>query len=73
MKQNHSFDFGHMYSYVKLNFKVGFFLAFFLRWLLGACLGGVGDLKILISAPEVPFLVPPNWLKRPILPKANPL
>ena len=29
MKQNHSFDFGHMYSYVKLNFKVGLLLAFF--------------------------------------------
>ena len=28
--------------------------------------GGVGDLKILILAPEVPFLAPPNWLKRPI-------
>ena len=68
MKQNHSFDFGHMYSYVKLNFKVGLFLAFFdlrppsfvnLTFYVGL-FGGVGGLKILISAPEVPFLVPPN-------------
>ena len=29
MKQNHSFDFGHKYSYVKLNFKVGLLLALF--------------------------------------------
>ena len=29
MRQNHYFDFGHMYSYVKLNFKMGLFLAFF--------------------------------------------
>ena len=29
MKQNHLFDFGHMYSYEKMNFKVGLFSAFF--------------------------------------------
>ena len=27
--EKYFFDFGHMYSYVKLNFRVGFFLAFF--------------------------------------------
>ena len=34
---------------------------------LGASLGGVGDLKILILAPEVSFLAPPNWLKWVVL------
>ena len=42
----------------------------FLRWLFGGfggLFGGVGDLKILILAPEVPFLAPPNWLKWVVL------
>ena len=34
---------------------------------LGVVLVYKSGLRILIRAPEVPFLVPPNWLKRPHL------
>ena len=40
-------------------------VAFWGFW--GHVWGGVGDLKILILAPEVPFLVPPNCLKWVVL------
>ena len=42
----------------------------FLRWLFGGfggLFGGEGDLKILILAPEVSFLAPPNWPKWVVL------
>ena len=47
----------------KLLFEVRFGVLRCLFGGFGGYFGGVGGLKILISAPEVPFLVPPNWLK----------